>query len=109
VDAATGCGLNPGPCDAALTGLAGGEPLERARVAQRLLGGGDGLLGLPDAAVFGDPGVVQPRPRVRFVVWATPGGLEVGGDSVQAAGSPNRNGSLWSRKTPASTAARRCG
>jgi hypothetical protein len=49
----------------------GGEPLEPARVAQRLLGGGDGLLGLPDAAVFGDPGVVQPRPRVRFVVVAT--------------------------------------
>jgi hypothetical protein len=77
--------------------------------AEGLLGGGDGLLGLPDAAVFGDPGVVQPRPRVRFVVVATPGGLEVGGDSVQAAGNPNRNGSLWPRKTPASTAARRCG
>jgi hypothetical protein len=43
-----------------LPGLAGGEPLEPARVAQRLLGGGDGLLGLPDAAVFGDPGSTSP-------------------------------------------------
>ena len=92
-----------------LPDLAGGEPLESARVAQRLLGGGDGLLGLPGAAVFGDPGVIQPRPRVRFVVVATPGGLEVGSDSVQAAGQPEPERVTLARKTPASTAARRCG
>jgi hypothetical protein len=79
------------------------------RVAQRLLGGGDGLLGLPDAAVFGDPGVVQPRSRVRFVVVATPGGLEVGGDSVQAAGQPEPERITLVDEDPASTAARRCG
>jgi hypothetical protein len=54
VEAATGCGLNPGRATQPVPALAGGEPLVPARVAQRLLGGG-GLLGLPGAAVFGDP------------------------------------------------------
>jgi hypothetical protein len=55
VEAVTGCALNPGRAMQPVPGLAGGEPLEPGRVAQRLLGGGEGLLGLPGAAVFGDP------------------------------------------------------
>ena len=91
-----------------LPGLASGEPLEPARVAQRLLGGGEGLLGRTRRSSV-IPASSSPLPRVRFVLVPTAGGLEVGGDSVQAAGQPERTGSLWSRKTPASTAARRCG
>lgn len=109
MDAATGLDSTLARATQPLPGLAGGQPLEPARVAQRLLGGGDGLLGLPDAAVFGDPGLVQPRPRVRFVVVATPGGLEVGGDSIQAAGQPEPERVNLVEEDPASTAARRCG